>query len=1065
MLFYRNITFLVLFFSCSKAIPLAKLYGDLIENESLGHLSVEITGNVGVNPDAPHVDESYWVSAAQTSTSATVSDILLEFAFTGQNLADDDSIDLTTLSFDLGRHSLMNSNPVLQVYLDTGDGYGDSIYTSTEVSGITPHRIILRETLTGESYVKVGFAFSDVHGLSSRTHYVDNLVLNGSFDLDSGVAGLDINNNGVSDVWEHRYRANELVDGEEVKNEDFDGDGVSNFRESLFGTDPRNANDVSQFKVNRRISTTTGKDEVSVDFDSVEGKKYVVYGTGDLTSELWTEDSVILGDGEDFSVAVQPIENVDRYFFKVNVEDIDEDNDGLTAAEESFVQGFSDNSDSSDEYNGQTDYQRLKEIFQSQEESELSISLNGGSMLYEAQGNQVELILTRTSPLGDAHLNLSESESYVITDTTRVASNAASVTDYLILDADGVELANDIVTIPVGAASVSIFLQAVSDGLIESDEQITISIGDDVQVNLWVSDSQQVSSEDYIAIAQAGHFLSQASLGGTPETISQLANEIQSMGYLEACENWIDQQLLIERETTVTDDCLEHQAVYLNGATVPTINIQNFEIVWWRKAIETNEQLRHRMALSLSQVFVTSAAFWANEERGNVWTSYTKYYDKLMDLAFSNHRELLQVISYDPFMGVYLSCAQNKLADEELGTFPDENYAREVMQLFSCGVYAQNQFGGYILDENNERIENYSNADITELAEVFTGLGLTDIDGELVNFDNPVINSGTRYFHPMLMVQEYHDESTKILLDGTVLPAGQTGDEDISDALDVLAAHPSTAPHLSRLLIKRFTSSNPSFAYIGRVVEAWNGGGEYGSGESGSFVSIIKAILLDPEARYNVNYQVDLDTDEVNALIVNPILGRMKEPMLKETQLYRFTQCISADDELPILFKPLTKAAANDQTPDFGQIPMRAPSVFNFYDSEHSPSLGVLADAEGTYNQDLTAPEAEILTPHIIQDFETYYSHINQDDPQVAYAYSGITHTVLYSYLEYLYSKCSTVEEFVSDINLWFCHGQLSPTMRSNIATLANENGGATRENFAKIFSLIFNSPDFSVSH
>ena len=391
------------------------------------------------------------------------------------------------------------------------------------------------------------------------------------------------------------------------------------------------------------------------------------------------------------------------------------------------------------------------------------------------------------------------------------------------------------------------------------------------------------------------------------------------------------------------------------------------------------------------------------------------------------------------------------------------------MQLFSCGVYSQDQSGNYLLDTAGNRIENYDNSDITEMAQVFTGLGLTESDGDVANFNAPNSGRGSRYENPMVMVDFYHDTSEKVLLDGTVLPADSTGDEDISAALDSLAIHPSTAPHISRLLIKRLTSSNPSADYIARVTEAWRGEGLYGNGETGDFVAVTKAILLDPEARNAIHYEVDSTTDAVTISPVRPISGRIKEPIIKWTQFYRFTQALSGNEDGLIRVRPKTKPAATDQTPDFGQIPMRAPSVFNYYASEYSPSVGALAEAELLFETDLTSPESEILSPFVINQFEEVYDIVNQDEPDSSFNYSSsfgaVNFSIDYNYLGYLYQKNTSVSDFIDDLNLWLCNGQISSELKTELSDLADQNGGATRENFAKVFSIIFNSSDFSVAY
>ncbi|MGJ8653753.1 MAG: DUF1800 family protein [Opitutaceae bacterium] len=1040
-----------------------ELTGETTPFYTNGYLDVSITGNTGSNPNAEDVGYGYWTDASATPHNPSNTDIHNAFTFTATGLTATESIDLTAVSFDLIRKQLNGSNAKMSIYLDTGDGYGDPIFQLTEFPTDSPQTDIISfntaiTLINGES-VTFGFSFGDIHGSNSRTHLIDNLKLYGTYDLDSGYPGVDLNNNGVSDIWEYRFNATDLVGNPTSKNQDFDKDGISNFDESIAGTNPFDAQ--SRLDLNIKRDETLG---LMLSIPTQRGKGYTFFGGTTLNPEIWDpEDAQFEGTGSEMDFVITA--NDDSYFFNAVVADIDMDNDRVSRWEEELIAGFADNDSTSGDDESMEDFDRLKSIVQATYQSSISISTDR-NVVYELENTSATVTFTRSSTRSDDFLDLERAETFQIIDTTKVASNAASLSDYRITDINGTDLPNGQLTIPAGASSVNVYIHPIADGIIESDEQLTFSVGAS-NFNLWIADAESIPAVDYIAISQAGHFLAQASMGGTPETISSLANDIKDNGYLTACEAWIDNQITLPREPTVTADCYDHQLAFLAGNSVPSVNIQNFELVWWGKMIQTKEQLRHRFAYSLSQIFVTSSAFWANQERNNLWESYTSYYDSLVDHAYSTHRELLQSISYDPFMGVYLSSAQNRKEDAATGTFPDENYAREVMQLFSCGVYSQGQDGEYLLDINSDRIENYDNDDIQELAQVFTGLGLASSEGVADNFDSPRSNLGTRYQYPMVMVDTYHDTSSKVLLDGTVLTAGQTGSQDISDALDRLAVHPSTAPHLSRLLIKRLTNSNPSSAYITRVTEAWRGEGTYGNGEVGNFVSIIKAILLDPEARLGVTYAVDGTTGAVTATPTLATAGRIKEPIIKWTQFYRFAQALSGEDDGLIRVEPKTKRAANDQTPDFGQIPMRAPSVFNYYDSDYSPAVGDLAAAEVTYGLHLTSPESEILTPYVINQFESFYSIIDQDEPISSFEYLGSddSFSIDYSYLSYLYSKNQDVGEFIDDVNLWLCNGQISPDLKSELVSIANVNGGGSRENFSKVLSIIFNSSDFSVAY
>ncbi|CAA6692197.1 Unannotated [Lentimonas sp. CC19] len=1043
-------------------IRFAELSGEATPDYVDELLDVSITGNTGYNADARGSDfVAYWTSSDATSSDPSNTDIHNAFTFTATGLTGEESIDLTALRFDFTRLQLNSSNPQMNIYLNTGDGYGDPIYVFTNSTTLTDQTdlVSLNTTITltnGES-ATFGFSFGDVRGGTNRTHFIDNLILYGSYDLDSGTDRVDLNNNGVGDIWEYRFNATELVSDAATKAQDYDGDGISNIDESIAGTDPFDA--LSRLDLKIKHDETEG---LMLSLPTQRGKGYTIFGGNRLSPEDWDPENLQFegsGNEMDFSIT----SNDDTYFFQAVVDDIDTDEDRVSRWEELQLAGFTDDDATSGDDENITDFDRLKSIAQAALQSSLTISTDQ-HVLYELENIPATVTFTRYSTRSDDLLNLERAETFQITDTTKVASNAASASDYFLTDTNGSPLTNGLLTMPAGVASVQISIHPIADGVIESDEQLTLTVGD-ANLNLWISDAETMPSADYIAISQAGHFLSQASMGGTPEIISALANEIRDNGYLTACEAWIDDQLTLPRESTITQDCYDHQLTFLEGNSVPSINIQNFEFVWWGKMIQTNEQLRHRVAFSLSQVFVTSSAFWANQERNNVWESYTSYYDSLMDLAYSTHRDLLESISYDPFMGVYLSSAQNRKEDVSLGTYPDENYAREVMQLFSCGVYSQDQYGEYLLDANDDRIENYDNDDIKELAQVFTGLSLTSSEGVGADFDSPRSNLGSRYQFPMIMVDSYHDTSSKVLLDGTVLAAGQSGEQDISDVLDRLAVHPSTAPHLSRLLIKRFTNSNPTSAYIGRVTEAWRGEGTYGNGEIGNFVSVIKAILLDPEARLGVDYAVDETTGAITATPTLATAGRIKEPILKWTQFYRFAQALSGDEDGLIRVQAKTKQAANDQTPDFGQIPMRAPSVFNYYDSDHSPSVGDLAEAEITYGLHLTSPESEILTPYIINQFESFYEIVNADEPVSFSSYNSYVFSIDYSYLGYLYRKNQEVAGFIDDVNLWLCNGQISPELKGKLVTIANANGAGSRENFTKILSILFNSSDFSVAY
>ena len=575
-------------------------------------------------------------------------------------------------------------------------------------------------------------------------------------------------------------------------------------------------------------------------------------------------------------------------------------------------------------------------------------------------------------------------------------------------------------------------------------------------------------TQHYIETALASRFLSQATMGGNRAEIHSLARRISEIGHLPACEEWIDEQLALPRGSGIRDVADGYQA-FMGYEDGNSINIRNFEYAWWDLAVTSEEQLRFRMAFSLSQIFVTSSAYWVNSQRNSVWDSYMNYYDLLLDNAFTSHRDILDDITYNPFMGLYLTYANNSKGDAALDIFPDENYAREIMQLFSCGVYSLDQNGNYILDGNGAIVENYDNEDIREMAEVFTGLTFTLPSGNVATFFS-VPRSQTGIFdHRMSMVEEFHDTSSKELLTGQTLSAGLSGDEDIRLTLDALAGHPSTAPFLSRELIKRLTSSNPSEAYIGRVTQAWNGLGAYGNGSRGDFASVIKAILLDTEARDTLlikgsHNSANLSVDNVVIESKDNLAGRMHEPILRWTRLYNYLEAESDDPATIVAFIARTKPASSDATPTFGQIPLRANSVFNFYDTEFSPNNGPIGEAKATFGVEIVAPEAEILSDHTIFDFEECLGQANRGFAN-AFTNNGRSLKSNLTLLQNLSSSDISATQFIRDLNRDMCNGQMPKDVRDAFATGAEDAGTNKLLQLGTATSLTFSSPDFSVTH
>jgi uncharacterized protein (DUF1800 family) len=342
---------------------------------------------------------------------------------------------------------------------------------------------------------------------------------------------------------------------------------------------------------------------------------------------------------------------------------------------------------------------------------------------------------------------------------------------------------------------------------------------------------------------------------------------------------------------------------------------------WWQQVMRGPDPLRQRVALALSELFVVSDA---NDAVGSNPIGSANYYDMLLRNAFGNYRDLLRDVSLHPMMGAYLSHLRNDKSDPRSGRYPDENYAREVMQLFSIGLFQLRPDGTFLRDGRGEPIPTYTNADITEMAKIFTGLAF---DGANRDF----YDGEEMWTKPMRMYEEHHERGGKRLLRGRYVPPGQPGMADINAAIDNLFNHPNVGPFIARRLIQRLVSSNPSPEYIQRVSAAFANDGH---GVRGSMKAVISAILLDPEAR------------------TWPTAGNTTKGMLRESFLRRvhFARAFDAANRAGTY--PISDGGAPD---DFGQRPVSSPTVFNFFLPDHQPT-GLIADA-GLY-----APEFQIVT-------------------------------------------------------------------------------------------------------
>lgn len=455
----------------------------------------------------------------------------------------------------------------------------------------------------------------------------------------------------------------------------------------------------------------------------------------------------------------------------------------------------------------------------------------------------------------------------------------------------------------------------------------------------------------------ASRFLSQATLGATLTDIETVANE--------GIEKWLDDQLNAPNSFSL-EAYLRYLAQgvadSLNLAvpppqtpfTVANLNLSDwyFDVAWFQGNMTAPDKLRWRVALALSEIFVTSrvSAF-----SGNPY-ALSSYYDLLLDQSFGNYRALLDSITYHPTMAVYLTYMNNHAEGTVNGNlvFPDENYAREIMQLFSIGLYQLNQDGTEKKDGEGNSIPTYDNDDIAGLAKVFTGLSWNHSlylgDGEDSEQDYTKrlkffpIDSMDAYRnswrHPPIIVNG-HQPGGKTFL-GTTIGAGRgvlDGELDIKEALDVLFNHPNVAPFISRRLIQRLVTSNPSSAYIGRVAAVFI---DNGSGVRGDLKAVVKAILLDNEAR------IPTEQNENFA-------GKLREPFVVYTNLVHALNLSSPSG----VFRN-RMIEVYDQAE---QRPLNSPTVFNFFEPDYIPD-GDLKDA-GKYGPEFQKLNSITLTGYL----------------------------------------------------------------------------------------------------
>ncbi len=480
----------------------------------------------------------------------------------------------------------------------------------------------------------------------------------------------------------------------------------------------------------------------------------------------------------------------------------------------------------------------------------------------------------------------------------------------------------------------------------------------------------------------------------------------------------------------------------------------------WNQLFTSQDSMRKRMTLALSEFFVVSL-----QSAEFTWRShaFAQYWDLLVKNAFGNFRQLLEDVTLSPAMGYYLNTKGNLKENASTGRLPDENYAREVMQLFTLGLYELNLDGAVKLDGNGKQIETYTQSDVTNLARVFTGY---DFDAPASERITPIGQTYTvegKGFttRPMAFKAANHTALPSNFLGAATVGADNTGNRALKQALDILFNHPNVGPFFGKQMIQRLITSNPSPAYVMRVAAAFNNNG---AGVRGDLKAVWTAIFLDDEARrtYTVStapmpaptdpLAVRNEMGRLNRNIADKAFGKLREPMLRFVQWGR-TFGLGPTEAAFVYWKiPDTSSVSNA----LAQSPLRSPSVFNFFRPGFIPPSSAFA-ATNT-----TAPEFQLVNETNVGGYLNFMqdvirnglrSYIDPAVPQASYP-SGLGYK-LHTAATYTTELALVTDPtaLVKRINLLMAAGQISdanqalmiaaiasmPVNSTNATTLASQ--------------------------
>ena len=506
------------------------------------------------------------------------------------------------------------------------------------------------------------------------------------------------------------------------------------------------------------------------------------------------------------------------------------------------------------------------------------------------------------------------------------------------------------------------------------------------------------SASAMLSRKEAARFLGRATFGPDMAAIDALAATTP--------EAWLQAQFA---KPQLSHRGYVQQLLVTQAAGGAKVGYTAFYETFWRLAVRGEDQLRQRVAFALSQIFVISMQ---NEAVRPMVRGTASYYDTLALHAFGNFRDLLEGVTMHPMMGLYLSHLRNQKESGE--RTPDENYAREVMQLFTIGLYQLNADGSIKLS-GGKPIDTYTRDDVAGLAKVFTGLSWAGPDQSDTRFYGGVTDAN-RDWRPMQFYPAFHSTAEKRFL-GQTISGTSSGQADVKLALDTLFNHPNTGPFFSRQLIQRLVTSNPSPAYVGRVAAAFANNGK---GVRGDMRAVVRAVLLDPDALAPAG----------SALRT----GKLREPVLRLANWMRAFDARAPCNNYRIYY-------LDDPLSGLGQSPLNAPSVFNFYRPSYVPPNSAIASAG------LVAPEMQITSEPSV----TGYLNFMQDVINVG---AGEAREIKPDYAKEI-SLSTDPNALVDRIDLLLLNGAMSSRLRGQIVNAVNGVAlpAATKTNTTQVAS------------